>query len=91
MSTRFSAPTLGLWLEAHKKDVVALTLTTTVEECQAALNNRQRYQRGKPGYGKHIEAQQHMFERVTALLTEKGFRVEYVSREEAPSIILGLL
>jgi hypothetical protein len=37
---------------------------------------------------KHLKAQQIMFERVTSQYTEAGYRMEYVSRDEAPTAIM---
>lgn len=92
ISTRFLEPSFGAWLLQHKKDVVNLTLTTTYDECVAAVLGRQKKSvvAGR-GPAKHMNVQRADIERVTKKLVGLGFRMEYASREEAPKKILELL
>ena len=92
ISTRFLEPSFGAWCLKHKADIINLTLTTTYEECLAAVAARQKTSIvvGR-GPAKHMEAQCKDIGRVTKKLVALGFRLEYVSREEAPTKILELL
>lgn len=92
VSTRFMAPSIGGWLETKSKDdFVAVTLTTTKAQAQQAINARQKKSINTAHASIHFERQQREFERVSVVLEEKGYRVVYASREEAPDTIMGLL
>lgn len=93
LSARYSAPTIGKWLEDHRSDVVAFTLTTTLQECADAISARQQKSiKGVPSEPPiHLKAQQRMFELVTAKLLGNGFRVEYVSRDDAVTAVLNTI
>lgn len=89
-SVRIMEPSIGQWIKANKKDIVIATLTTTLEECARSIEERKaRSVAGTKWNSTHLVAQQRMFERVTEQYTEAGYRMEYVSRDEAPSAILG--
>lgn len=90
-SIRFMEPTVGAWLEQHKSEVIAVTLTTTREQCMDAIKERRQSSIASSHSAKHFLDNHHRFELVTAKLLEKGFRVEYASRDEAAKLILGLL
>jgi hypothetical protein len=84
-SVRFGAP--GDWLEKHKEEVIVVILDVPLEECLKSLYARQANSDFSGGE-KHIREHQHQFERVQERLKEKGFRLEYVSREEAADKII---
>jgi hypothetical protein len=91
-SVRILEPSIGKWIAAHKDELTIVTLTTTFEECEASIADRKtRSTSGASWNNKHLVAQQVMFERVTSQYEERGFRMEYVNRESAPEMILGLL
>jgi hypothetical protein len=91
-SVRILEPSVGRWIAANKSDFRILTLTTSLAECEADIAARKtRSVAGAHWNNKHLLAQQRMFERVTAQYEERGFAMQYVSRDEAPGAILDLL
>lgn len=91
-SVRILEPSIGRWIKANRRDVLIVTLTTSLEECARSIEERKtRSTMGTKWNSKHLEAQQRMFERVTQQYKELGFRQEYVSRDNAPEKILGWL
>lgn len=90
VSTRFMEPTMGAWFTTHKSEVINATLTTTQEQCLAAITDRRTRSVGHAS-SKHIERQYIDFGRVTARLEREGFRVEYVSRDDAVEKIVSWL
>jgi hypothetical protein len=84
-SVRFGVP--GDWLEKHKEEVLVVILDVSLEDCLKSLHTRQGISDFSGGE-KHIRNHQHQFERVQVRLKEKGFRMEYVSREEAADKII---
>ena len=91
-SVRILGPSIGMWIAEHKREMVIVTLTTTLEECEAGIASRKtRSIAGTKWNSTHLVAQQRMFERVPGQYAERGYRMEYVSRDEAPGVILGLL
>ncbi len=92
LSVRISAPTVGKWLLEHKDDVLILILDTTLDQCEAALKERQEKSAYRPGKDdKLLQVQQKQFERVKQNLKDQGFRIEYVSRDDASSRIVECL
>lgn len=88
-SVRILEPSIGRWIKAHKDEMVITTLTTTFEECIAAIEDRRTRSMSAHRFdSKHLKAQQIMFERVTAQYTEADYRMEYVSRDDAPGAIM---
>ena len=91
-SVRILEPSIGRWIKANKKDMLIVTLDTTLAECARSIEERKtRSVAGTKWNSTHLEAQQRMFERVTQQYTEMGYRMEYVSRDSAPEKILGWL
>ena len=91
-SVRILEPSIGKWIAANKKDVIIATLTTTMAQCIEAIEKRKLVSvNGTRWNSKHLEAQQHMFDRVTAQYTEMGFNQQYATRDEMPGKILGWL
>ncbi len=91
VSTRFLAPTVGGWLLANKGRVVNLILDVSLEQCLEAIAFRQTVSSVKARQNKHIVHQQTAFERTNMKLGQLGFRVEYVTRENAEARILSLI
>jgi hypothetical protein len=91
-SVRILEPSIGKWIAANKKDVIVATLTTTFEQCEAAIKKRKASSiAGNRWNSKHLMAQQIMYDRVTKQYGEMGFRQELISREGAPGKILSWL
>jgi cytidylate kinase len=95
-STRFMEPSVGAWLLKHRADLLNVTLTTTLDQCIEAVTSRQTRSivagtRSLGRESKHIHRQQIDVERVSQKLTQLGFRVEYVSREDAVRKVLSWL
>lgn len=90
-SIRFMEPSIGAWLDAHRKSVCVVTLKTSIQECQEAIAIRQKASIAVAHPSKHLIDNQKRFEGVSRTLAEKGFLQVYVDREEAPDVILGLL
>jgi hypothetical protein len=88
VSARLLGPSIGRVLDANRDKVIAATLTTTPEQCRVAIASRQTRSIVRPGSGRQFEKQQREMATVTRRLHEKGYRMEYVSREEAPGAIL---
>lgn len=84
-SVRFGAP--GDWLEKHKEEVLVVILNVPLEDCIKSLHERQAVSDFSGGE-KHIRDHQHQFERIQVRLKEKGFRLEYVSRDNAADKII---
>ena len=91
-SVRFLEPSIGKWLTTHKGDAIIATLDTTLEQCLSAIEERKKTSlAGTKWSSKYLEGNHKQFERVTAQYEELGFRMEYVSRENASEKILGWL
>jgi hypothetical protein len=92
LSVRILAPTIGKWLLEHKDDVRILILDTTLEQCLAALKERQDKSAYRPGKDDTLlQVQQRQFERVKKHLQGQGFGIEYVSRDKAVKRIIECL
>jgi hypothetical protein len=88
-SARILEPSIGRFIKVNKDEVLIATLDTTYEECLRSVEERKRNSiAGNRWNSTHLAAQQHMIERVTGQYAEMGYRMEYVSRANAPEKIL---
>jgi hypothetical protein len=91
-SVRILEPSIGVFIKANKDKIKIVTLTTTMDECAAAIEARQKRSiAGTRWNAKHLAAQQRQFENVTRQYEERGFDMTYVSRDEAPVKLMSLL
>ncbi len=91
-SARILEPSIGQFIKANKDSILIATLDTSFEECARSIEARKKVSvAGTKWNSTHLAAQQHMIERVTGQYAEMGYRMEYVSRANAPEKILGWL
>jgi hypothetical protein len=68
------------------------SIMTSVRILEPSIEERKRVSvAGTKWNSTHLVAQQRMIERVTGQYIERGYRLEYVTRENAPEKILGWL
>lgn len=91
-SARILEPSIGRFVKAHKDEIIIATLETSLEECKQSIEMRGRASITGGGKGsKHLVDLDHAIQTCGKRYTELGYRMEYVSRENAPERILGWL